>query len=88
MNTGIYDLDVALATIGIVKGKKIVEYSNETDADRQQVLKQEIDMLKAEEKTLYSDDIMQRSVMDKVFRLYSPMVKSRTNGKIASRADF
>ncbi|GHT60053.1 hypothetical protein FACS18945_6190 [Bacteroidia bacterium] len=42
MGNEIYDLDVALATIGIVKGKKIVEYANETKADRQQSLKQEM----------------------------------------------
>jgi hypothetical protein len=84
MGNEIYDLDVALATIGIVKGKKIVEYSNETDTDRRQALKQEIDMLKAEEKMLYSDDLMQKSVIDKVFRLYSPILKARTNGTVGS----
>jgi hypothetical protein len=84
MSSKIYDLDVALTTIGIVKGKKIVEYANATDIDRRQSLKQEIDMLKAEEKTLYSDDIIQKSVMDKVFRLYSPMVKTFANGKVGS----
>jgi hypothetical protein len=82
MGSEIYDLDIALATIGIVKGKKIVEYSNETDTDRRHALKQEIDMLKAEEKTLYSDDMLQKSVMDKVFRLYSPMIKARANGQV------
>jgi hypothetical protein len=83
MTNTFYDLDVAVATIGIVKGKKILEYSNETDAEKRDVLKQEIAMLKAEEKTLYSDDLLQQSVMDKVFRLYSPMLKASVNGNIS-----
>jgi hypothetical protein len=75
MGKDIYDLDVALSILGSMRVKKINEFDAEVQPDKKERLNQELDILLAEENALYSTSIMQKSVMDKAFRLYAPILK-------------
>ena len=72
-----YDLDVALDVVSSLRAMKCKEYTNETDPDIKQKLLQEIDMMQFERNALYKNGELQRSVMDKAFRLYAPLIKAR-----------
>ena len=44
--------------------------------EKKQKLLQEIDMMQFERNALYKNGELQRSVMDKAFRLYAPIIKA------------
>ncbi|MDR2680927.1 MAG: hypothetical protein LBC47_08985 [Tannerella sp.] len=71
-----YNLDVALSAVSAFQAIKIKEYMNENNPDKKQKLKQEINMIRFEIDALYKEGELQQSVMDKVFRLYAPLVKA------------
>ena len=73
-------LDTALSIVGSLKIKKMKELHNVKDKEDIQLIEQEIDMLREEENTLYKGNELQTlSIMDKVVRLYSPIIK-KLNG--------
>ena len=71
-----YNLDVALDVVSSLRVLKCREYEKETDPDKKQKLLQDIDMMQFERKALYKNGELQRSVMDKAFRLYAPILKA------------
>ena len=71
-----YDLDIALDLVNTMWVFKCREYRQEIDPDKKQKLLQEADMMQFERNALYKGGEMQRSVMDKAFRLYSPIIKA------------
>jgi len=71
-----YNLDVALDIVSSLRVMKCKEYKKEADLDNKQKLLQEIDMMQFERNALYKDGELQRSVMDKAFRLYAPILKA------------
>ena len=69
-------LDTALAIVGSMKMKKIKEISNSKNPADESRLLQELDMYAEEEEMLYGfNDFVRLSVMDKVVRLYFPILK-------------
>jgi hypothetical protein len=78
-----YNLDVALDAVSAFQAIKIKEYMNENNPDKKQKLEQEISMIRFEIDALYRDGELQKSVMDKVFRLYAPLIKAYA--KVSSR---
>ncbi|MDR0743676.1 MAG: hypothetical protein LBF05_04905 [Tannerella sp.] len=71
-----YDLDVALSVISVLQATKIKKYMHENHPDKKRKLEQEIDMIRFEIDALYKEGELQQSVIDKVFRLYAPAVKT------------
>jgi len=71
-----YDLDVALDVVSSLWALKCKEYKKETDPPKKQRLLQEIDMMQFEENALYKNGELQRSIIDKAFRLYAPILKA------------
>ncbi|MCL2072414.1 MAG: hypothetical protein FWH18_00675 [Marinilabiliaceae bacterium] len=71
-----YDLDVALDVVSTLWALKCREYKNETDPQKKQKLLQEVDMMQFEKGALYRNGEVQKSVMDKAFRLYAPILKA------------
>jgi hypothetical protein len=71
-----YDLDVAIEILARMHAKKREEFKCEIDPAKKKLLEQEIDMLRAEEKALYINNLIQQSVIDKAFRLYGPILKA------------
>lgn len=73
-------LDVALDIVGTLRMMKIKKISEEKDETKKNILKKEVKMLLDEEKILYRYDKdpngIRTSVMDKVNRLYSPILKN------------
>lgn len=78
-------LDVALDIVGTLKMMKINEVTEEKDETKKELLRKEIKMMLDEEKILYRHDKdpngIRTSVIDKVNRLYSPILKNHY-GKI------
>lgn len=76
-------LDVALDIVGTLRMMKIKKISEEKDKVKRESLKKEIQMLLDEERILYRYDQnpngIRTSVMDKVNRLYSPILKDYYN---------
>ena len=71
-----YDLEIAIDMVSTLWALKCGEYKQEIDPDKKQKLLQEIDMMQFERSALYKNGEMQQSVMDKAFRLYSPILKA------------
>ena len=71
-----YDLDIALDLVFTMWALKLRERDKVLDADKKQKLQEELDMMQFERNALYKNGEMQRSVMDKAFRLYSPIIKA------------
>jgi hypothetical protein len=71
-----YDLDVALSIISTLQAIRIKELMNEDNPEKKRKLKQEINMIRFEMDALYKEGELQQSIMDKVFRLYVPAVKT------------
>ena len=71
-----YDLDVALDVVSTLWAMKCKECQKETEPEKKQQLLQEIDMMRFERSALYRNGELQRSVMDKAFRLYAPIIKA------------
>ena len=71
-----YNLDVALDVVSTLWALKCREYKNETDPKKKQKLLQEVDMMQFEKGALYRNGEVQKSVMDKAFRLYAPILKA------------
>ena len=69
-------LETALAIVGSLKMKKIKEMSLSKNSADESKLLQELDMFAEEEAMLYgSNEFVRLSVMDKVVRLYGPILK-------------
>ncbi|WP_068597009.1 hypothetical protein [Vaginella massiliensis] len=69
-------LDTALQIVGSMKVRKIKEVSKTESSFEIQKLEQEIDMYIEEEKILYgNNEYLKLSVMDKIVRLYSKILK-------------
>ena len=71
-----YDLDVALDVVSSLWAMKCNERDKEIDFDKKQKLQDEADMIQFERSALYKNGELQRSVMDKAFRLYAPILKA------------
>jgi len=71
-----YDLDIALDLVNMMWALKLRERDKLMDADEKQKLQEELDMMQFERSALYKGGEMQRSIMDKAFRLYSPIIKA------------
>ena len=71
-----YNLDVALDVVFSLRTMRCNERDNETDPVKKSQLQQEIEMLYYEREALYKGGEMQRSLIDKAFRLYAPILKS------------
>jgi hypothetical protein len=71
-----YDLDIALDVVSTLRVLKCSERDKETDPDKKRKLQEEIDMMYFERNALYKTGEMQRSIMDKAFKLYAPIVKA------------
>ncbi len=73
-------LDVALDIVGTLRVLKSKEANDETNDEKKVALEKEIDLLFAEEKIIYrnddNSDMIRTSVMDKVKRLYAPILKN------------
>lgn len=69
-------LDTALTLVNGIRMMKLEDLEKaKTDAEKEKILN-ELKMLLKEEKLLYgSDEFSKLSVMDKVIRLYSPILK-------------
>jgi hypothetical protein len=72
-----YDLEIALQIIVQIKVIRMNELEKTTDELQREKLQKEITMLWAEEKALYSNDVIRQSIMDKAFRLYGPILKTK-----------
>jgi hypothetical protein len=70
-----YDLDVALETVATMIGITVCKYDRETDPEKKQNLSEQLDMMYYERENLYKAGEPQRSVMDKAFRLYAPIIR-------------
>lgn len=69
-------LDTALTLVNGMREMKWEEMEKSSNPTEKERLSQEIKMLSKEEKLLYGiDDFARLSVMDKVDRLYSPILK-------------
>ena len=71
-----YDLDVALDVVSSLRAMKCKERDKASDPDEKRKLQNEIDMMYFERNALYKNGELQRSVMDKAFRLYAPILKA------------
>ena len=71
-----YNLDVALDVVSSLWVIKCNERDKELDPDKKQKLQNEVDMMQFERYALYKNGELQRSVMDKAFRLYAPILKA------------
>ena len=71
-----YDLDVALDVVSSLWAMKCSERDRELNPDKKQKLQNEVDMMQFERSALYKNGELQRSVMDKAFRLYAPILKA------------
>lgn len=77
-------LDTALQIVGSLRIKTSKKISAETNPEKREMLIQELDMYMLEEDLLYSSNPLEKlSVMDKVVRLYSPILKEY-NGTIVT----
>ena len=75
-------LETALAIVYSMKMKKIKEISNSKNPADESRLLQELDMYAEEEEMLYGfNDFVRLSVMDKVVRLYFPILKKKLNSE-------
>ena len=71
-----YDLEIAIDLVTTLWALKLKERDKLLDADKKQKLQEELDMMQFERSALYKNGEMQQSVMDKAFRLYSPIIKA------------
>jgi hypothetical protein len=71
-----YNLDVALDVVASLRVLKCNERDRELDPAKKQKLQNEVDMMQFERSALYKNGELQRSVMDKAFRLYAPILKA------------
>jgi hypothetical protein len=69
-----YDMDVALSVVSTLQGMKIKEFVVENDLDKKHTLEKEIAMMRFEYNALYQDGALQQSILDKVFKLYAPIL--------------
>jgi hypothetical protein len=76
MEDNIYNLDIAVEIIARMAIKKERAYKAEQDPEEKEKLKLAIDILRAEQDALYHDNLIQRSVIDKAFHLYAPILKA------------
>ncbi len=80
MATAALTLDAALDIVGTLRLLKSREANAESDKQKKAALEQEVNMLLAEEKIIHQDDknpdIIRISIMDKVKRLYAPLLKN------------
>jgi hypothetical protein len=76
MEENIYNLDIALGIVARMSAIKERAYKAEIDPEEKEKLKLSIDILRAERDALYHDDLIQRSVIEKAFHLYGPMLKA------------
>jgi len=72
-----YDLDIAIEIIARMQARKANELYNTIDQLKRIELQKDIDILRAEKKALYSN-ILQQSVIDKVFKIYAPILKAES----------
>jgi hypothetical protein len=72
-----YDLDIALSIIATMRGLKSIELDEETDSVKRSRLKEEMDTLYHEREALYAGGEMERTLIDKVFNTYAPIIKAR-----------
>jgi hypothetical protein len=72
-----YDLDIAHAGIWYMIGIKSRELNNATNPQEQENLKEELKTLHAEDRALYYDKENRDLLIDKVFTVYSPILKAR-----------
>jgi hypothetical protein len=70
-----YDLDIAIEILARMQAIKTAELNSAVDRLQRANLQREINILRTEEKALYSNNPLQQSVIDKAFRLYGPVLK-------------
>lgn len=69
-------LDTALTLVNGMRGIKSRLLKNVQTQIEKEKIKKEIDVLNAEEEMLYgADDLLRLSVMEKVIKIYSPILK-------------
>jgi hypothetical protein len=71
-----YDMEIAHDIVFELWVMKWKEFDSETDLQKKTELQKEIDMLHFEKKVLSDKSDIGRSVMDKIFRLYGPILKN------------
>ncbi|GHT02208.1 hypothetical protein FACS189440_09730 [Bacteroidia bacterium] len=76
MEENIYNLDIAAEIIARMAIKKESAYEDEKDPEEKEKLKLSVDILRAEQDALYHDNLIQRSVIDKAFNFYGPILKA------------
>lgn len=81
MYFGDLSLDVAISALGDMKASAIIEAVACTDEEKKKELEQQISMYAEEERVIYfyadKHPALWNSVMDKVKRLYNPIIKAK-----------
>jgi hypothetical protein len=72
-----YDLDVALGIVSTMRAIKSIELDKETDSGKRNMLEKEMDTLYCEREALYAGGEVERSLINKAFNIYAPIIKAR-----------
>jgi len=72
-----YYLDIAIQTIAWMQSIKSNDMENARSRKEREELQEEIRTLRSEEKALYQNDEYRDSLIDKIFSVYSPILKAR-----------
>ena len=72
----IYDLDIAIEVVVRMRVKKENELDNVSNPDKRKKIQKEIDVLQAERYALYTDPLLQESLIDKALNYYAPILKA------------
>jgi hypothetical protein len=74
-------LDVAISSLGKLKAWAIIEKMKTRDEEEREILTRQIEMYSEEEQVIYfyadKHPALWNSVMDKIKRLYNPIIKAK-----------